>query len=250
LSPTPLAARCSQLWAGAIVVAWLASLALGLLMPWQPWLADGLGGSPLRWGLLLLGVLARSVLQTGLFIVGHDAMHGLLVPAAPGLNDRCGALVLALYAALPYQRCRRQHRLHHRHHGGRWDPDFHREGASSLPAWYGQFMVRYLGWSQLALLLGSWALLAWMSSIPAVLLTCTLPLWLSSLQLFVVGTYLPHRGPGVISLNLPEWVSLLACFHFGYHREHHQAPQLAWHQLPQQRRQPRAVALATAPSAR
>jgi beta-carotene ketolase (CrtW type) len=88
---------------------------------------------------------------------------------------------------------------------------------------------------------------------------------LSSLQLFLVGTFLPHRGqdhnPGEnqgddlgedrhrsISLALPEGLSLLACYHFGYHREHHRAPQLAWHQLPQEYRRghpPAALALPT-----
>jgi beta-carotene ketolase (CrtW type) len=27
-------------------------------------------------------------------------------------------------------------------------------------------------------------------------------------------------------------LSLLACFHFGYHREHHDNPSLSWYQLP------------------
>jgi beta-carotene/zeaxanthin 4-ketolase len=228
-------------------MAWLATLLVGLMAIGS----QSLGLLDTGW--LVLLVLLRSVLQTGLFIVGHDAMHRLLVPSAPLLNDRCGAAVLALYAALPYQRCRHQHGLHHRDPGGPCDPDVHRAGASSLPAWYGQFMARYLSWGQMALLLSGWGLLAWASSIPAVLLMCTLPLLLSSLQLFVVGTYLPHRAqrpagsfPEVISLNLPEWLSLLACFHFGYHLEHHQCPDLAWHQLPRQRRLVRAVALATA----
>jgi beta-carotene ketolase (CrtW type) len=76
-----------------------------------------------------------------------------------------------------------------------------------------------------------------------VLLFCTLPLLLSSLQLFVFGTYLPHRwqrtqsvGSHPDSLGLPTWLSLLACFHFGYHREHHDHPGLAWFELPAARR--------------
>jgi len=66
-----------------------------------------------------------------------------------------------------------------------------------------------------------------------------------------VGTYLPHRGQRSPhpearphSLNLPPWLSLLACYHFGYHREHHDRPDLAWFQLPRQRR--RSVPLAPA----
>jgi beta-carotene ketolase (CrtW type) len=72
-----------------------------------------------------------------------------------------------------------------------------------------------------------------------VLLFCTVPLLISSLQLFLFGTYLPHRDrPGesnshhARSLALPVWLSLLACFHFGYHWEHHEFPTMAWFQLP------------------
>jgi beta-carotene ketolase (CrtW type) len=87
-----------------------------------------------------------------------------------------------------------------------------------------------------------------------VLLFCTLPLMLSSLQLFVVGTYLPHRRSSdraqhIDSLGLPEWLSLLACYHFGYHLEHHQDPQLAWHELPRRRREGAASSLAPSVSA-
>jgi beta-carotene ketolase (CrtW type) len=250
-----MAARHSQLLAALLVLGWLASLGLGLGWALQPRPQAGPGLVLIALALVLL----RSVLQTGLFIVGHDAMHRLLVPGAVGLNDRLGAIVLGLYAALPYAPCRRQHLLHHRHPGGTADPDFHRPGAGSVLAWFGQFMGRYLTGGQMACLLTAWGLLAWLTSIPAVLLVCTVPLLLSSLQLFLVGTYLPHRRPAdqasdqelaVRSLDLPEWLSLLACFHFGYHREHHLAPQLAWHQLPACRRQVRrdspVVALATA----
>lgn len=248
------ATRRSQLLATLLVLGWLASLGLGLGWALHPWPQEGPG-------LVLIGlalVLLRGFLQTGLFIVGHDAMHRLLVPGTVGLNDRLGAIVLGLYAALPYGSCRRQHLLHHRHPGEAADPDFHRPGAGSVLAWYGQFMGRYLTVGQMACLLTAWGLLAWCTSIAAVLLLCTLPLLLSSLQLFLVGTYLPHRrrpadpccgqhqASAVRSLDLPEWLSLLACFHFGYHREHHLAPQLAWHQLPACRRDLPPVALATA----
>jgi beta-carotene ketolase (CrtW type) len=77
------------------------------------------------------------------------------------------------------------------------------------------------------------------TAIVRVLLFTTLPLLLSSLQLFVFGTYLPHRvqrhpkrHAHPISLDLPPWLSLLACFHFGYHREHHDNPGLSWYELP------------------
>jgi len=238
LSP---ATRRGLLLAALILGGWLLSLLLLLGADWGHW-------SPV---LLVLAVLLRSQLQTGLFIVGHDAMHRVLLPAAPRLNDRIGALVLGLYASLPFDRCLRQHQRHHRAPGTALDPDFHGPGQSSVLAWYGRFMARYLSPGQMSLLLTAWALLAWCSSVQSVLLFCTLPLMLSSLQLFLVGTVLPHRrgaGPELAqhtrSLALPEWLSLLACYHFGYHLEHHQAPQLAWHELPRRHREGAASPLA------
>ncbi|MFO7630476.1 MAG: fatty acid desaturase [Prochlorococcaceae cyanobacterium] len=192
--------------------------------------------------LLLLGVVCCSLFQTGLFIVGHDAMHGLLLPAHPRLNHRLGALVLALYASLPYGRCRDNHLLHHLAPGSQQDPDFCPSGFSPF-RWYVRFLSGYLRPAQMLRLLAAWGVLALVATPLQVLLFCTLPLLLSSVQLFVVGTYLPHRlpcGPDdphhAISLDLPEWLSLLACFHFGYHREHHAFPELAWYQLPLCRR--------------
>jgi beta-carotene ketolase (CrtW type) len=66
------------------------------------------------------------------------------------------------------------------------------------------------------------------------------------MQLFLVGTYLPHRrhaSDGPISLAWPGWLSLLACYHFGYHREHHEQPGLAWFELPQAHRRNKTLAL-------
>jgi beta-carotene ketolase (CrtW type) len=68
-----------------------------------------------------------------------------------------------------------------------------------------------------------------------------LPLVLSSFQLFLFGTYLPHRHDGrqgehnqaVQSLRWSHLLSLLACYHFGYHREHHAFPAVPWFRLPQ-----------------
>ena len=106
-------------------------------------------------------------------------------------------------------------------------------------------MASYLSPAQMLGLLTLWATLAILASQVSptglfnVLIFCTLPLWLSSVQLFFVGTYLPHRGqnglhakPAPESLDLPAPLSLLACFHFGYHREHHDNPGLSWFQLP------------------
>jgi beta-carotene/zeaxanthin 4-ketolase len=73
-----------------------------------------------------------------------------------------------------------------------------------------------------------------------VLLFWALPALLSALQLFTFGTYLPHRPapPGFAdrhnarSNDYPWLVSLLTCFHFGYHHEHHLSPGTPWWRLP------------------
>ena len=175
-------------------------------------------------------------------------MHGGLCPGRQRRNDSLGSIALWLYAALPYGPCRRKHHRHHRASGTAEDPDFCPDGQVPAWWWYRQFMAGYLSWRQMAGLLGSWALLMaifggqnswiWLN----ILLFCTLPLLISSLQLFVFGTYLPHRqqrspvyAAHPASLDLPVWLSLLACYHFGYHRVHHDHPSLRWFELPRMR---------------
>lgn len=204
---------------------------------------------------LLVAVLIRTLLQTGLFIVAHDAMHGLLVPGSRRWNDRLGGIALALYAALPYDTCRRKHQRHHALTASASDPDFHPDPQAGFIAWYVRFMGGYLTSAQMLRLLGGWGVLGLVACRISptgglnLLVFGTLPLLLSSLQLFGFGTYLPHRDqraprlrPVAASLDLPEWLSLLACFHFCYHQEHHQNPGLAWFELPAQRRLSRRLA--------
>jgi beta-carotene ketolase (CrtW type) len=240
--------------AAAILLGWLINLA-GLL---------SIGVSQLAFPELALALAARTLLQTGLFILGHDAMHGVLVPNQPRWNDRLGALCLGLYAALPYGPCRLNHQRHHHAEATSRDPDFHPDPRAGVLRWYLRFMGGYLSTPQMARLLGGWFLLAvvihqsgdagWMRAGSDVLILCTLPLLLSSLQLFAVGTYLPHRNqrlaadslgqrpPGATSLYLPVWASLLACYHFGYHREHHDNPGVPWFALPRHRSRPATAA--------
>jgi beta-carotene ketolase (CrtW type) len=225
------------------MAAWLTSLLLLLLAP--P--ATAWFSSP---PVVVAAVLLRTFLQTGLFITAHDAMHGSLWPGSPRWNQRIGRLALGLYAALPWEPCQRHHQAHHRGPARSGDPDHHDGRQPGALAWYGNFMASYLTPGQMGLLLGSWllclALLAPLRSHPLerLLLFWTLPLLLSSLQLFVIGTYLPHRQSRgrsgdrhrAASLGWPAPLSLLACFHFGYHWEHHEHPEIPWYQLPEQRR--------------
>ena len=227
-----------------LLLAWLISL-FGLL-----WL--GITDGPI-WVIPLV-VVVRTALQTGLFITAHDAMHGHLLPTRPGLNHRLGAVLLLLYAGLPYRSCWRKHQRHHRRPGSHLDPDFCLDQAAGVIGWYRRFMAGYLSPGQMMRLLALWLVLALLISVrhPSgwlnLVVVCIVPLLLSSLQLFLFGTYLPHRNqqqPGCTdgprSLALPGWLSLLVCFHFGYHREHHDHPELAWFQLPAEHR--RALAL-------
>jgi len=207
------------------------------------------------WWAIAAAVLLRTLLHTGLFIVGHDAMHGVLLPRSPRWNHRLGACALGLYAGLTYGNCRRNHRRHHRHTASPADPDFHPDPSAGPGRWYLRFMAGYLTPGQMLRLLAGWGalvLLSWPANQGCwlnLLLFSSLPLLLSSLQLFLFGTYLPHRrqrsagaAGGPASLDWPAWLSLLACFHFGYHREHHDRPDLAWFELPALRRQRRPLA--------
>jgi beta-carotene/zeaxanthin 4-ketolase len=219
-----------------IVAAWGGSLALLLPVPL----------STLPIGGLLVAIGARTFLHTGLFILAHDAMHRNLLPHHHPLNHGIGRLCVGLYAFLSYDQCRRNHGQHHRIPGQIGDPDFH-NGVQSHPiAWYWHFLRGYLslrgfgrftlGWS--GILLGGWGWGGW--AIANILLFWALPLILSSMQLFVFGTYRPHRhgltnpspapsSPGTLRI---AW-SLLSCYHFGdYHWEHHHDPKTPWYRLP------------------
>ena len=66
------------------------------------------------------------------------------------------------------------------------------------------------------------------------------PAVLSAVQLFYFGTYLPHRREAqdfadqhrTRTNEFPAIISLLTCFHFGYHHEHHSHPSAPWWRLP------------------
>jgi len=227
----------SLLWAGLIAGAWLLSLWVCLF-----WL--DLTTLPLP--VLLLLIAGRTFWHTGLFILSHDAAHGTLY--APNLrwNHRLGAVVIAVYALLPYREFVRCHRLHHAMPGRVGDPDYH-DGHNSHPLmWYWRFMRGYLNQHQ-SLQVFVWFtvifhLLRFGLGVNPLNLLCfwVLPIWLSSIQLFFFGTYLPHREPKsgytnchhALSSPFPLWLSLLTCYHFGYHWEHHEYPDVPWFRLP------------------
>jgi beta-carotene/zeaxanthin 4-ketolase len=192
---------------------------------------------------ILLAILGHSFLQTGLFILAHDAMHGSLIPQSRWLNHRIGCLALWLYAFLPYQECHAKHRQHHRFPAQRADPDFHNGSDRHFFGWYVTFMKGYLPFWQMVVLMSNWGLifgglnLIWGIDLANLVLFWIVPLFISSIQLFAFGTYLPHRSTSsnshrACSSEYPVWLSFLTCYHFGYHWEHHEYPQAPWYRLP------------------
>lgn len=192
--------------------------------------------------LILPLILWQTFVQTGLFITGHDAMHGVVFPGNRRVNDFVGRVVVMAYGLFSYSKLLDKHWQHHRHPASDLDPDFHPSDSQNFFAWYFQFMRRYWGWSQTIGILTLLPLVVVILQVPVgnLFLFEVLPAVLSSLQLFYFGTYLPHREPvggyrnvhRAQSLPFPVFSSFLACYHFGYHEEHHQYPQLAWWELP------------------
>lgn len=222
------------LMAIAIVSLWIGSSIL--LLP--------IDLGTITWEWIGLAVLARTFLHTGLFILAHDAMHRSLLPGYPHWNDRVGAIALWLYACLPYDRTRINHTRHHRYPAQTGDPDFH-DGIHSQPwQWYLKFMSEYLSVKQWSIFLGVVCVVGAIAigfyhlSPLNLILWWILPLSLSSIQLFVFGTYLPHRRADETnfhrarSIGFPLFWSFLSCYHFGYHWEHHEYPNTPWYRLP------------------
>lgn len=226
----------------------LHSLALAgaILAAWAGLLCFSLGIFPLGWDTawaVPLLLATQCWLNVGLFILGHDSMHGTLAPAWPGINRALGRLALFLYVGFPFGPSREKHHAHHRSPGSAEDPDFH--PSNRFWPWYMRFMLQYFTWKNVVFV-GTvlTALLLLGVPAPKVFLFWAAPAILSSLQLFTFGTWLPHRlEPAGFpdrhharSNAWPEPISLLTCFHFGYHHEHHLHPGEPWWRLPAVRR--------------
>lgn len=228
--------RAAPAVAVALLGAWGANLSLLLVGP------EALGRSALALPL----ALAQTWLHTGLFIVAHDALHGTAAPGRGRLNRTLGAVALGLYALFPFDALRGAHDAHHAAPRTRDDPDGPGDEGEGFARWYVRFIGRYLRWTQVAGLalaynvahhalgVAEWRLLAfWVA-----------PSLLSTIQLFAFGTWLPHRAPRggfrdahrATSVGYGTLASLLACFHFGYHWEHHASPSTPWWALPAARR--------------
>jgi beta-carotene/zeaxanthin 4-ketolase len=191
-------------------------------------------------------VAVQCWLSVGLFIVAHDAMHGSLAPFWPRVNRAVGRVVLMLYAGIWYDALVSRHFAHHRAPGTDEDPDFAGDGRMSFLRWFGRFFAEYLSVGQVLRLMAGSAFYVVVLQVPMdrLLLFWALPAILSACQLFYFGTYLPHRAEEAAftddhrsrSNDFPWLLSLLTCFHFGYHHEHHEDPSVPWWRLPAQRK--------------
>jgi beta-carotene/zeaxanthin 4-ketolase len=222
--------------AALIVTAWLAAVGYGLFFHRWSW-----------WDALLVPPLIAFIcwLNVGLFIVAHDAMHGSLALGRRHVNRAVGQLCLWLYAGFLLHRFEPAHFEHHRSPGTADDPDFHLQGRRFWP-WYFGFMRRYMTWREVAGLVTIFVLMTAVLKAPLanVMAFWALPAMLSSVQLFAFGTWLPHRLDDepfadrhrARSSSYGALASLLSCFHFGYHLEHHLRPDAPWWRLPAIRR--------------
>ncbi len=195
---------------------------------------------------ILFVIAVQTWLSVGLFIVAHDAMHGSLAPFRPRLNLVVGRLALALYAGFSFDRLAPKHFAHHRHPGTEHDPDFDPDHPQALVPWFITFIREHFGWWEFALqvLIAATYLILFDVALVNLILFWAIPAMLSAFQLFYFGTYRPHRHDDTPfadrhkarSEDFPDWLSLLTCFHFGHHHEHHDAPHVPWWKLPAYRR--------------
>lgn len=199
--------------------------------------------APGMWMVAIPVVLVQTWLSVGLFIVAHDCMHGSFLPGHTALNEAVGSTLVAIYAGFSYRALYDNHHDHHSYAGTDKDPDFDDNHPTEFWPWYVRFFRTYFGWRELAVLTVVVIIYALIlrDRFPNALIFWALPAIASSVQLFYFGTYRPHHvgdpafqpdRHNARSNDFPRWLSLLTCFHFGYHHEHHEKPMVPWWRLP------------------
>ena len=218
------------LYAGLLGLVWVIAHFYGLFFHQI--------GSPL-W--LTIGLILLQIwLYTGLFVVAHDTMHGSFAPGRPRVNAWVGRIILFWYAGFNWDHMRAAHHQHHATPGTAEDPDFNADNPRDFWPWYVTFFLRYFSWTQIIILGGIGAIYMLLGApYPNLVVMWAVPAILSSVQLFYFGTYLTHRHDDPFvdehlarTNDYPTWLSLLTCFHFGYHHEHHLYPHEPWWRLP------------------
>ncbi|MCC5638674.1 fatty acid desaturase [Nostoc sp. CHAB 5844] len=193
--------------------------------------------------LIALAMLWQTFLYTGLFITAHDAMHGVVFPQNPKVNNLIGKICVLLYGLFSYQELLKKHWFHHRYPATKDDPDFYDNRYQNFFAWYFNFIKSYWNWKQHIGFISVYIVLRYIFNISEVnlILFWALPSICSSIQLFYFGTFIPHRkleeGYTNVhcarSIPLPIFWSFITCYHFGYHKEHHEYPNVPWWRLPE-----------------
>lgn len=213
--------------ASAIIILWLGHLAY-ILSSVEPDPAN-----PVFW----LHFLLQTYLYTGLFITGHDAMHGTIY-RGKGWNSFFGSVSCFLYAGLSYKTLIKNHFLHHKHPGEEGDPDFSVK-TQNFWLWWLSFMYHYTTLWQLTIMAVAFNVMKRYIPESSLIAFWVIPAFLSSLQLFYFGTYKPHMKPhtdemkphNARSQKLNHLWAMLSCYFFGYHHEHHEYPRTPWWQL-------------------
>lgn len=186
---------------------------------------------------LYVHVLLQSWLFTGLFITGHDAMHGS-ISKVKWINNLLGFFITLMYAGMWYPTLVKQHRLHHIHPGAAGDPDYCLTSQNFFVWWF-TFMKAYITIGQIVFMAVVFNIGLLAFSEQQLLVLWVLPSIVSTFQLFYFGTFVPHRQPHTSDMEpynsrtLPKghfW-AMVSCYFFGYHYEHHASPHTPWWRL-------------------
>lgn len=214
-----------------IIVAWVGHLIYSLVYV-SPDIA-----SPLMY----FHVLLQGYLFTGLFITGHDAMHGTVTENRT-LNQTVGWLATFLFAGLLYNKLTKNHGLHHQYPAQQGDPDFYTKSQNFFK-WFAVFMYRYVTIWQILIMAAIYnILLIWFDD-PNLLIFWITPALLGTLQMFYFGVFDPHKLPhredmkpyNARTRKKNHIKAMLSCYFFGYHYEHHDSPRMPWWKLHQKK---------------
>lgn len=183
-----------------------------------------------------LNILIQA-LYTGQFITAHNAMHKT-VSKNKFVNNFIGTVSTLLYAGMSFCKLKKNHFEHHKNPGCDTDPDFFIKSQNFF-LWLATFMIRYTSFQQIVIMGIAYNILKiWVNEINF-WFYWIIPAFLSSLQLFYFGTYLPHRKPHTNEINPHKartqkknhlW-AMISCYFFGYHYEHHEKPHVLWWKL-------------------
>lgn len=187
--------------------------------------------------LIYIHILFQAYLYTGLFITGHDAMHGN-ISQNKSVNKIFGYVSTFLFAGMSYNRLVKNHFLHHAFPGTEKDPDYNIKSQNFF-IWWGTFLIRYTTVLQLITMAVLFNLLKIYFNEISIWMFWVLPAFLGTFQLFYFGTYIPHMLPHTKemephkarTLKMNHFIAMITCYFFGYHHEHHDSPKTPWWQL-------------------